>query len=241
MNYQLNQVVTNGENSEFRHRYVTNWLESSCGSGKLLDVGAGPMPYRDTVKRTETIYFSHDFEQYVANADDPGLQSSEWPVYGHDFVCDIEDLDEHARGFDFVLCTEVLEHVSNPVAALEVISKTLAPGGKMLITLPFASRMHQAPYWFSSGLSRFWFEAHAPKFSCKIEKVVIAGDFVDQIDSELRQFLNPIKILGLPIGHFLLKVNQLLCRSAREQLPRELIQSGGLGIYVELVKMPQTT
>jgi ubiquinone/menaquinone biosynthesis C-methylase UbiE len=234
--YQFNQVVTSGENSEFRHKYVTNWLESSCQSGKILDVGAGPMPYRSTIQKTKSKYFSHDFEQYVANIDDPGLQSSEWPVYGHDFVCDIEDLNESAQDFDLVLCTEVLEHVPNPIKALEAISKTLTPGGKMLITMPFASRMHQAPYWFSSGLSRFWFETHAPKFSCKIERIVIAGDFVDQVDSELRQLLNPIRFLGLPVGHFLLRVNQYLFRSTRKQIPRELLQSGGLGIYVELVK-----
>lgn len=235
MTYQFSQTITNGENSNFRHMYVANWIQQNCGSGKLLDIGAGPMPYRNAVEKTKTRYFSQDFEQYVASAEDPGLQSSEWPVYGHDYICDIEDLK--AEDFNFILCTEVLEHVPNPLVALEVISNALLPGGKGLITMPFASRMHQAPYWFSSGLSKFWFEKHLPNYSLRLDKVVIAGDFVDQMDSEIRQLLVPVRILNLPIGHLIARAIQLLRPLIRRQLPVELQESGGLGIYIEITKI----
>jgi len=37
---------------------------------------------------------------------------------------------------DFVLCTEVLEHLDDPAAALKNIMKTVLPGGQLLLTVP---------------------------------------------------------------------------------------------------------
>lgn len=203
-------------------------------NSRLIDIGAGPMPYRNLIENLGLHYHSHDFEMYKADVSDPGLQSAEWPVYGHDFVCDITALD--AQGFDYAMCTEVLEHVPNPVAALESIAKSVTEGGEILITLPFSSRMHQAPYWFSAGLSRYWFEHHAPLNSLEVKSITIAGDFVDQMISELEQLLNPIKIGGLGLGRLLLKIIKKNENYLRSQLPRELLESGGIGIYVVLVK-----
>jgi len=44
--------------------------------------------------------------------------------------------------FDFVLCTEVLEHTLNPFAAVQEIYRLLRPGGLALITVPFNFRIH---------------------------------------------------------------------------------------------------
>jgi O-antigen biosynthesis protein len=40
------------------------------------------------------------------------------------------------REFDTVLCGDVLEHLVNPWSALREISKVLAPGGRVIISLP---------------------------------------------------------------------------------------------------------
>jgi SAM-dependent methyltransferase len=44
--------------------------------------------------------------------------------------------------FDTVICTEVLEHVANPFAAVAEINRMLKPGGYVYITTPFNFRIH---------------------------------------------------------------------------------------------------
>jgi SAM-dependent methyltransferase len=44
--------------------------------------------------------------------------------------------------FDFVVCTEVLEHVLNPFSAVAEIYRILKPGGLCFISTPFNFRIH---------------------------------------------------------------------------------------------------
>lgn len=44
--------------------------------------------------------------------------------------------------FDYVLCTEVLEHVLNPFAAVSEIHRILKPGGYFFLSTPFNFRIH---------------------------------------------------------------------------------------------------
>jgi 2-polyprenyl-3-methyl-5-hydroxy-6-metoxy-1,4-benzoquinol methylase len=43
------------------------------------------------------------------------------------------------RAFDTVFCTEVLEHLKNPVAALREVARVLTRGGRLTLSLPNAS------------------------------------------------------------------------------------------------------
>ncbi len=234
MTFEVSQELTHGQNNLFRDQYIRHWIDSIERDTRLIDIGAGPMPYKSLIQSLGISYHSHDFEKYQAVNEDPGLQSEEWPIYGHDFVCDITALE--ATGFDYAICTEVLEHVPNPVAALSNIAQSVKAGGEVLITLPFSSRMHQAPFWFSAGLSRYWFEHHAPLNSLKIKKITIAGDFVDQMISELEQLLNPISIGPFRLGRLIIKILKNRESFIRSKLSKELLESGGIGIYVELYK-----
>jgi SAM-dependent methyltransferase len=44
--------------------------------------------------------------------------------------------------FDFVVCTEVLEHTLNPWAAVQEIWRILQPGGMLFCSTPFNFRIH---------------------------------------------------------------------------------------------------
>jgi SAM-dependent methyltransferase len=46
------------------------------------------------------------------------------------------------NSIDLVICTEVLEHVSNPFAAAIEINRMLKPGGRAYVTTPFNFRIH---------------------------------------------------------------------------------------------------
>ena len=69
-----------------------------------------------------------------------------------DVVCDITTRNFQYgldKMFGTVLCSEVLEHVKWPGMALESLWEFLAPGGTLIITVPFAFPVHNFPsdYW----------------------------------------------------------------------------------------------
>lgn len=49
-------------------------------------------------------------------------------------VVDMPDNDEHLLPWDVIVCVETMEHVADPVAALNAMTRVLAPGGTLVIT-----------------------------------------------------------------------------------------------------------
>jgi SAM-dependent methyltransferase len=226
------QIITNAENENFRFSFVQDFISAQARDLRILDIGAGTKPFQKIATESGLRYFSHDFEKYEGKTDIPGLQSSEWPMQGYDIVCDIESLPNEE--FDLAICTEVLEHVPNPVLALQSMRRTLRAGGKILITVPLSSRIHQAPYYFSSGLSPWWFEKHCKSSDFEIEYLYVVGDFVDQYISETRAFFDFLEVGKKSGGFFAAKFLLQIAKFIRKKLPDELLQSGGLGVYCVL-------
>lgn len=231
---EFKRILSAGENESIRESYVSNWIKSQPSNGKLLDVGAGNMPYRKIVIEHGITYTSHDFEKYDGDKSYRGLQSEGWLTSGHDLICDITELP--LSEYDYVLCTEVLEHVPDPIEALKAMSRTLRAGGNLLITVPFASRMHQAPFWFSSGLSPFWFELHMEKFGLEINQLVVAGDFVDMMIQDIPLLMQPLNP-KFRIGNGLTKVLKYKANWLRSRLPKELLDSGGQSVFCSVIKL----
>ena len=50
--------------------------------------------------------------------------------------------------FDFILCSEVLEHAASPVLLMREIKRVLKPGGIALITVPSMWGEHETPFDF---------------------------------------------------------------------------------------------
>jgi SAM-dependent methyltransferase len=75
--------------------------------------------------------------------------------------------------FDTIVCTGVLEHVSDPYKAVDEIYKTLKFGGRIFIETPFMQTIHAAPQDFSR-----WTPEGLRKLMCEfdIKKIrVVAG------------------------------------------------------------------
>ena len=107
--------------------------------GKVVDVGCGAQPYRALLP-SETSYVGLDVDEAEAHfgyavPDTIHFDGGHWPEATHDA--------------DFVLCTEALEHVLDPRALLAEAHAALRPGGRLLLTVPFAARWHFVPhdYW----------------------------------------------------------------------------------------------
>ena len=64
------------------------------------------------------------------------------PDYNPDIVGDIHNLPFENDSREAILCLAVLEHVENPIRAVDELHRTLKPGGKLLIYVPFLFYYH---------------------------------------------------------------------------------------------------
>jgi len=103
-------------------------------SGRVLDFGAGSAPYRSLFRCTE--YVTLDLP---SSGHPPEHKVAELYYDGH-------SLPFAADHFDFVLCSEVLEHVFNLEQVLAELHRVLKPSGQMLLTVPFVWGEHESPY-----------------------------------------------------------------------------------------------
>lgn len=113
------------------------------------------------------------------------MQSESWDTSRIDLVSDITDIPAPDASFDAVLCSEVLEHVPEPTHALDEFARLLKPGGVMILTAPFGSSVHMAPYHFCSGFSKYWYEHHLALRGFEIKELTPNGDWYALLRQEI--------------------------------------------------------
>jgi SAM-dependent methyltransferase len=164
--FQVVDPKTRGWRSIFRFNRFNRdcWVRKQAAalpSGTLmLDVGAGCGPYRHLF--THCQYRSHDFGKT------PETIGNYTPL---DYESDICDIPEQDDTFDCIVCTEVLEHVPEPIEAVREISRLLKPGGKLIVSAPQGSELHQEPYHFYGGYTPHWYQHFLNKFDIEIVSI----------------------------------------------------------------------
>ncbi len=103
--------------------------------GKLLDVGCGQKPYMEVLKCVEE-YIGLDVPTSMHDL-------SRVDVIGTAMTLPFQDC-----AFDNILCTEVLEHVPEPLFALKEMHRVTNSGGILLLTVPLSEQLHEEPYDF---------------------------------------------------------------------------------------------
>lgn len=172
-------------NEEARHAWVQAALAQIPTGARLLDAGAGTQRYRAFCGHLQ--YVAQDFAAYDGAGDGAGLHPGEF-LYGKlDVVSDITAIPEPDGAFDAVLCTEVLEHVPDPAAALRELGRLLRPGGDLLLTAPFVSFTHFAPYHFCTGFSRYFYQQQLAANGLDILELSANGGFFDFAAQEIRR------------------------------------------------------
>ena len=157
-------------NQQNRDQWVATKAQTVQAGSAVLDVGAGTCRYRKEFSHCN--YKTHDFKQYE------GYQDSKEGQYGEiDYVSDITAIPVPDSSYDIVLCTEVLEHVPEPIAALQEMARIVKPGGRLFITAPLGSGLHQAPYHYYGGYTPYWYQHFCPKFGLSVVEVVPNGGF----------------------------------------------------------------
>lgn len=170
-------------NEENRQQWLVATLGSIPPGLRILDAGAGELRNRPLC--SHLTYVSQDACQYEGKGDNQGLQTGTWDTSKIDLVCDILNIPEPDASYDAILCSEVFEHLPEPVKALDEFERLLKPGGRLITTAPFASLVHFAPYHFATGFSRYWYEHHLPAKNFKIQKLTANGDWFAMTKQEI--------------------------------------------------------
>lgn len=170
-------------NESARKAWLKSTLEKIPAGLRILDAGAGELANKKFCKHLD--YVSQDFCQYEGTGDNKGLQMGSWDTEKIDIVGDITNIPEKDESFDVVLCTEVLEHLPDPVKALEEFQRLLRKNGTLILTAPFCSLTHFAPYHYSSGFNRYFYEYHLKKLGFEIIELMPNGNYFEYIGQEL--------------------------------------------------------
>lgn len=100
-------------------------------TGVVLDVGCGQGPYRPLIAGSGLGYVGTDIQG---------------PYEAVDVLADARALPFANETVGTVLCSEVLEHLSDPHVALSEAARVLQPGGHLVLSVPFLARIHEAPH-----------------------------------------------------------------------------------------------
>lgn len=179
----LNKIIGLNSNEEGRNQWLAKTLAAIPDGLRILDAGAGEL--RNKQLCSHLIYVSQDVCQYEGIGDAKGLQTGTWDTSKIDLVCDIVAIPQQNASFDVVLCSEVFEHIPDVPMALDEFARLLKPGGKLIITAPFASLVHFAPYHYATGFSRYWYEHYLPSRNFEIQELTPNGDWFSFAKQEI--------------------------------------------------------
>ncbi|MBX7143284.1 MAG: methyltransferase domain-containing protein [Oligoflexia bacterium] len=224
---------------DFNQRGRDRWIQEKAkripAGSKVLDVGAGTCPYRHLFAHCE--YKTHDFKQYE------GEKLGGTKDYGHiDYVSDIVSIPVPDATFDAVICTEVFEHIPDPIGALREISRILKPGGTLLLTAPLGSGLHQLPFHFYGGYTPQWYRHFCEKSGLEINEITPNGGFFKHLAQECARAANAIQSQQQRLGANYAGLRALLA----DTLPRLFFEldtpcfneAFTVGYFVEAHKAP---
>jgi len=121
-------------NRVFLHTLMLESSLQQCGAyvkGVTLDVGCGNKPYEKTFFSSAEKYVGMD---YLTDRSKP------------DVVGSATDIPMSDASFDTVVCTEVLEHIPDPLKAMREMYRVLKPGGYLILSTPMYWPRHEVPY-----------------------------------------------------------------------------------------------
>ena len=166
---------------------------------RILDVGAGHGDFADIFEGRR--YYSLDIVPY------PEV----------DLVADLGDVNPFKDGaFDAVVLMNVLEHVYESRALLQSVERIVAPGGCVIITVPFLLKVHQAPFDFAR---------YTPYY---IEKMAAGAGL--SVES-LQAYYDPQYILNESLG------NAWQYSISSQSKPQQVIAKGLVFLIQRLINM----
>lgn len=181
-----NAMTTVGTyNERNRIGWLENILATIPAGARILDAGAGEQQFKRFC--SHLCYVAQDFAQYDGMGDSTGLQMSSWDQTHLDIVSDIVAIPEPDASFDAIMCIEVFEHLPNPILAIKEFSRLLKGGGQLIITAPFCSLTHFAPYHYSTGFNSYFYKKHLKEAGFEILELSTNGNYFEYLAQELQR------------------------------------------------------
>lgn len=125
--------------------------------GKVINIGAGRDKYGPLFVQYSEEYVSTDnlsSKYQFSNEEDKKMVG---------VVCEATDLPFTEKYFDTVICTEVMEHLPNPFALMQEISRVLKVDGFLILAAPWFAPYHPEPkdyYRFSPDAYQYLCESN---------------------------------------------------------------------------------
>ena len=106
-----------------RNKFVKKWLTSINHNETILDAGAGTQQYKKFASHLK--YTSQDFGIYEGGDSFGETYHRSFNTKNCDIICDITNIPREDCSFENIMCTEVFEHLPNPMAALKEFNRLL--------------------------------------------------------------------------------------------------------------------
>ena len=111
---------------------INNMLDAGCGSGVYSFI------LKDKVNMINAVDISKEKISYLKDIN---------PFNNIKFeVGDINSLNFSDNKFDFIVCSDVLEHVNSDSKAFSELARVLKPGGTLLLTIPYDSEYNSTVF-----------------------------------------------------------------------------------------------
>lgn len=152
--------------------------------GRLLDLGCGKVPlygaYRARVSEVTCVDWNDDHHV--------------------DLVCDLsQPLPLPDAGYDTLIVSDVIEHLPDPALAWREIARVLAPGGTLLLNVPFLYPIHAHPHdhfrYTGFALDRF-----ARLNGLEVLAIEPVGGLLEVLADTFGKVLARLPLVGTPLA-----------------------------------------
>jgi ubiquinone/menaquinone biosynthesis C-methylase UbiE len=160
-----------------RDAWIASVARSTPDGSTVLDVGAGSAPYKTLFSHCK--YIAQD----AAQLDEKKLRDRKFASL--DIISEASSIPLKSETVDVIVCTEVLEHVPEPLKVFKEFARLLRPGGKAFVTAPLGSGLHQEPFHFYGGYTPHFYKYASNLSGLSVEEIIPNGDSV----MHLRQWI----------------------------------------------------
>ena len=130
-----------------RARIIFRFIKDTPTTARILDAGSGYGIYALTLAEKGYSVDAIDLERERTEA--LNARKKERPVLDariRTFTGSITNLHFEDGSYDLIICSDVIEHIADHTRAVSELARVLAPGGTLIITVPYHSKNNERIY-----------------------------------------------------------------------------------------------